>query len=139
MLVASKCPHCNSACQDIDKPHVFSATQGFRAGPNGSTLTEVNQARWKRKHLQPFREDEQLTAAALACAQYRAENHIAGHTDNDFAYLPAGATAEAAGCGALDPSWGWQSCCMYERWRFAGAAIVMGDDGKRYMQIFVRN
>lgn len=100
-------------------------------------LAEVNAARAKRG-LRPFQHDPQLTQAALQCAQIRASRRIAGHLANDFAYLPAGTTARSAGCGAMEPSWGWGTCCTYENYTYAGAAWVMGADGKRYMHLFVR-
>lgn len=100
-------------------------------------LDEVNAARAKRG-LRPFIRDENLTMGAKTAAAVRAMRRIAGHLPNDFAYLPAGTTAAAAGCGALDPSWGWGSCCTYENWTYAGAAVILGDDGKRYMHLFVR-
>lgn len=100
-------------------------------------LAEVNAAR-ARRGLKPFLHDPQLTQAAQQCAQIRASRRIAGHLANDFAYLPAGATARSAGCGAMEPSWGWGTCCTYENYTYAGAAWVMGSDGKRYMHLFVR-
>ena len=102
-----------------------------------SALDEVNAARAQRG-LPPYVEDPQLTAAAEGAAEYRAANLVAGHTSNDFAFLPAGATASAAGCAAWEPSWGWGSCCTYESHRYAGAAWKMGADGWRYMHLFVR-
>jgi hypothetical protein len=100
-------------------------------------LAEVNAARAKRG-LRPFLHDPMLTQAAQQCAQIRASRRIAGHLPNDFAYLPAGSTARSAGCGAMEPSWGWGTCCTYENYTYAGAAWVMGNDGKRYMHLFVR-
>ena len=102
-----------------------------------NALAEVNRAR-ARRGLPPYAFDEKLTEAAKRCAAYRAKRRIAGHTGNDFAFLPKGGRATAAGCGALDDSWGWGSCCTYESWRKAGAAWVRGSDGKRYMHLFVR-
>ena len=103
-------------------------------------LAEVNAARAARG-LPPFVKDEGLTMAARAAADYRASRLIAGHVGGgrgDFAFLPQGSHALAAGCGALAPSWGWGACCTYDRYRFAGAAVTYGRDGKRYMHIFVR-
>ena len=110
------------------------------AGPGQvveDALDEVNAER-ARRGLRPFARDPSLTQAALACARQRAARRIAGHLPNDFAYLPAGTSATAAGCGALEPSWGWGTCCTYENHTYAGAAWVMGADGKRYMHLFVR-
>jgi len=100
-------------------------------------LHEVNTARAQRG-LSPFIHDPNLTAAAMSCAQTRAAYLAAGHTANDFAALPPGVSARAAGCGALDLSWGWGTCCTYENYQYAGAAYVWGRDNKRYMHLFVR-
>lgn len=100
-------------------------------------LDEVNAARVARG-LKPFVHDPLLSKAAYACAKTRAASHIHGHLQSDFAYLPSGASARAAGCGALDTSWGWGTCCTYDNYTYAGAAWVMGSDGRRYMHLFVR-
>jgi hypothetical protein len=107
---------------------------GF-AGENA--IAEVNAARAARG-LRPYVEDVNLTAAAKAAADYRAYYRIAGHTSNDFAFLPAGCFCPAAGCAAWEPSWGWGSCCTYESWTYAGAAYTVGSDGRRYMHLYVR-
>ena len=100
-------------------------------------LAEVNAARVKRG-LRPFLPDPLLEQAARTCAKIRSANRIAGHLSNDFAHLPSGASATSAGCGALEPSWGWGTCCTYENYTYAGAAWMMGADGRRYMHLFVR-
>lgn len=100
-------------------------------------LAEVNKARAERG-LPPFKHDANLYKAAASCADFRAARLMAGHTSNDFNALPAGTTATASGCGALEPSWGWGSCCTYDRYTYAGAALTIGRDGKRYMHLFVR-
>ena len=100
-------------------------------------IEEVNAARAQRG-LRPFQRDEALSRAAVNCADFRAARLIQGHTANDFNALPPGYSAAAAGCGALEPSWGWGSCCTYENWTYAGAAVTLGRDGKRYMHLFVR-
>jgi len=102
-----------------------------------NALAEVNEYRAKRG-LPPFQHDPQLTEAALTAAQARANHLWAGHLQSDFACLPAGAHADSAGCGALDDSWGWATCCMDDNYSHAGAAWVRGSDGKRYMHLFVR-
>ncbi len=101
-----------------------------------SALMEVNAARAARG-LPAFIYDLGLSRAAGGCAVWRAERLIAGHTANDFQALPPGSTASAAGCSAVTPEWGFQSCCLYERWTYAGAAKVMGRDGKMYCHLFV--
>ena len=100
-------------------------------------LHEVNAVR-ARRGLPPFQRDESLSRAAFQAADFRAARHIAGHTSNDFAFVPRGCTAAAAGCAAWTPDFGWGSCCTYERWRYAGAAWSMGRDGRRYMHLYVR-
>lgn len=100
-------------------------------------LAEVNAERAKRG-LRPFLPDPLLNQAARMCASIRASKRIEGHLPNDFSYLPSGTSARSAGCGALEPSWGWGTCCTYDNYTYAGAAWVMGADGKRYMHLFVR-
>lgn len=100
-------------------------------------LQEVNAAR-ARRGLAPFQRDALLSQAAAQAADFRAARHMAGHTSNDFAFVPRGASASAAGCAAWTPDWGWGSCCTYEQWRYAGAAWKMGSDGRRYMHLYVR-
>jgi hypothetical protein len=97
----------------------------------------VNAERAKRG-LRPYIRDDGLMAAAASAAAFRASRRIAGHTSNDFAHLPAGSSATAAGCAAWYPEWGFGACCMYEGWTYAGAAKVMGSDGKFYCHLFVR-
>ncbi|MGN6545350.1 MAG: hypothetical protein ACTHK7_09910 [Aureliella sp.] len=128
---SAQCPRC---CQ-FHYPYLQPV--GVSSASVNDGLDEVNQAR-ARKGLHPFQRDDGLTAAASSCAQIRAFRRIAGHLPNDFKYVPAGTTARAAGCGALEPSWGWGTCCTYENYTFAGAAWVMGSDGRRYMHLFVR-
>ena len=114
-----------------------SGSNGTATITGDDALGEVNAARAKRG-LRPFLPDPSLEQAARACAKIRSANRIAGHLSNDFAHLPPGASATSAGCGALEPSWGWGTCCTYENYTYAGAAWVMGADGRRYMHLFVR-
>jgi hypothetical protein len=100
-------------------------------------LDEVNRAR-ARRGLPAFQRDAGLSQAAAKAADFRAARHIAGHTSNDFAFVPSGSRAGAAGCAAWTRDWGWGSCCTYESWRYAGAAWAMGRDGRRYMHLYVR-
>jgi hypothetical protein len=100
-------------------------------------LDEVNAVRAARG-LRPLVKDDGLTEAALGAAKYRADRLMAGHTSNDFAFLPAGASAPSAGCAAWEPSLGWGSCCTYDSYTYAGAAWALGSDGRRYMHLFVR-
>lgn len=101
-------------------------------------LDEVNAYRAKRG-LPPFKHDPQLTIAAKRAAETRAKALWDGHLANDFACLPDGAKADAAGCGALEDSWGWGTCCADDNYSHAGAAWVRGSDGRRFMHLFVRN
>jgi hypothetical protein len=122
----------------------FSSSAAQTPAPsfNGSSdaLDEVNAAR-ARRGLPPYLKDEGLTQAAARCAQLRAASFIDGHLGgqmSDFACLPPGCQASATGAGALTPDWGWGSCCTYDGYAYAGAAWVMGADGRRYMSLFVR-
>jgi hypothetical protein len=103
----------------------------------GDALDQVNAQR-ARRGLPPFVRDEGLTRAAQAAASYRAANLMFGHTANDFQFLPPGAQAAAAGCAAYPASYGFMACCTYESYRFAGAASVVGSDGRTYHHLFVK-
>jgi uncharacterized protein YkwD len=103
----------------------------------GDGLDEVN-ARRTARGLRPYVRDDALTQAAKACAAFRAERGLFGHTSNDFAFLPPGASAASAGCAAYPASHGWMSCCVEDNYTYAGAAYVTGADGRRYMQLYVR-
>ena len=116
---------------------IRSAIASLSNAGSAEALDEVNAARAARG-LRPFIRDANLTSAAAACAEFRAARQIAGHTANDFAALPPGTWAAAAGCAAWAPGEGWGSCCTYERYAYAGAAYATGRDGRRYMHLFVR-
>jgi hypothetical protein len=103
----------------------------------GDGLDEVN-AKRAASGLRPFVRDDSLTQAARACAGFRAERGLFGHTSNDFAFVPSGGAATSAGCAAYPASYGWMSCCVYDNYTYGGAAWVTGADGKRYMHLFVR-
>ena len=100
-------------------------------------LDEVN-AKRAASGLRPFIRDHGLTQAASACASFRARMRLFGHTGNDFSFCPPGCSAVSAGCAAYPPGFGWMSCDVYDNYTFAGAAWAMGDDGRRYMHLFVR-
>lgn len=102
-----------------------------------SALAEVNALREARGQ-HPFVYDEGLARAAAGCAAWRADRLMEGHTPNDFAALPPGVHARSAGCAAWHPSLGWGSCCIHDQGTYAGAAWVMGRNGKRHMHLFVR-
>ncbi len=119
-------------------PKSSAVKQSLTTGSDDA-LAEVNEYRAKRG-LTPFKPDPLLTQAAASAAKQRATRSITGHLpESDFSYLPAGAHADSAGCGALDDSWGWGTCCMNDNYAYAGAAWVRGSDGKRYMHLFVSN
>jgi len=120
-----------------DARDIQAAIAKLAEPPVPDALAEVNATRAARG-LPPYIHDAGLTAAAAACAGFRAARLIEGHTSNDFAAVPAGTFASASGCAAWEPGLGWGSCCTYDRYTYAGAAYVMGRDGRRYMHLFVR-
>lgn len=103
----------------------------------GDALDELNAQRAARG-LRPYVRDEGLSKAAIDAATHRAANRISGHTPNDFAFLPRGSHAPAAGCAAWPQGMGFGSCCCYDDYTYAGAAYAIGSDGLRYMHLFVR-
>lgn len=113
----------------------FQTQSGFA---ENDALDEVNRTRAARG-LAPFQRDEALSQAAAGAANHRAATRNAGHTSNDFAFLPPGSRAQAAGCAAWQQGQGWGACCTYENWKYAGAAYAIGPDGRRYMHLFVSN
>ena len=135
--VVTQAPMPTSASATTVAPTPASSSFATTSTGSDDALAEVN-ARRSSRGLRPFVHDPLLTKAAAACAKVRAASHIHGHLQSDFAYLPSGANAAAAGCGALEPSWGWGTCCMDDNYTYAGAAWVMGSDGLRYMHLFVR-
>jgi hypothetical protein len=118
-------------------PDIQAAIASLTVSSTPDALDEVNATRAARG-LRPYIRDENLTAAAAGCAEFRAARLMAGHTSNDFAALPAGTTASASGCAAWPVGMGWGSCCTYEGYTYAGASYTMGRDGNRYMHLFVR-
>lgn len=130
---SSESPNSSTAAAPTVKQSLTVASAG-----SDDALDEVNAYRAKRG-LPPFKHDPQLTIAAKRAAETRAKALWDGHLSNDFACLPAGVTADAAGCGALEDSWGWGTCCMDDNYSHAGAAWVRGSDGRRFMHLFVRH
>jgi hypothetical protein len=104
-------------------------------GYGEDALDVVNRQRATRG-LRAFQRDEGLSIAAERCAQYRAKRLIAGHTSNDFAFVPKGSHASTAGCAAWDEGFG--ACALYDNYRYAGAAWVRGRDGRNYCHVFYR-
>ncbi len=99
-------------------------------------LAELNADRAKRG-LPAYQRDEALTQAASAAATYRAERLMSGHTGNDFAFLPTGVKADAAGCAMWKDGFG--ACTMHStEYTTAGAAFVIGKNGMRFCHLFVR-
>ena len=117
-------------------PVAYAAPQ-TADGPAADALAHVNAMRAARG-LPPYMHDPYLHEAAKSCAAFRARNRIAGHTSSDFAFLPAGGSATATGCAAWPNGSGFGSCCIYDGYRYAGAATVLGADGIEYHHIFVR-
>ena len=100
-------------------------------------LEEVN--RLRRAHgVAEFERDLELNNAAIKLSLHRAKHLIAGHSDDDFGFLWDRKSADASGVGAAKDEWGWCTCCMLDKYRYAGAAWARGRDGQRYMSIFVR-
>lgn len=118
-------------------PDIQQVVANLSVPGSADALDEVNATRTARG-LRPFLRDANLAAAATVCAEFRAARLIAGHTANDYAALPPGASAAATGCAAWAPGLGWGSCCTYEGYTYAGAAYATGRDGRRYMHLFVR-
>jgi uncharacterized protein YkwD len=118
-------------------PAIAAADEVRSVASAQQVLDEVNAARTARG-LQPFVLDENLARGASACAIFRAQHRLEGHTSNDFGFLPPGTHASAGGCAAWTVGSGWGSCCTYDNYHYAGAAYCVGPDGKRYMQLFVR-
>jgi hypothetical protein len=136
----SPCP--DGKCQlrsPVAQPRQLPAAvaRQLSGNPGDDALSEVNAKRAARG-LRPFVRDEGLTQAARASAAFRAQHLLFGHTANDFAFVPRGTACSSTGCAAYPASFGWMSCCVYDNYTHAGAAWVMGRDGKRYCHLFVR-
>lgn len=114
-----------------------SASVSVTTAPAGDALAQLNAQRAARG-LRPYQHDPLLAEAAARCAAFRAERRITGHTSNDFAFLQ-GVTAAAAGCAAWPQGIGFGACEMYApNYTHAGAAWVVGADGRVYCHLFVR-
>lgn len=110
------------------------------AGSERDALDEVNEAR-RREGLRPFLRDDGLARAALDCVRFRAAHRIHGHViGGDFAFCRYGSSAASTGAEGMPTNYtlGWRTCCTYENYQYAGAAVVYGTDGSRYMSLFVR-
>lgn len=121
-------------------PKESSNADGSNGLPVGSVeaLDELNELRAKRG-LKPYIRDNGLTLAAARAAKARADRLLFGHLENDFACLPSGTRADAAGCAAYPAQDGFLACCMYDSsFRFAGAVSILGRDGRMYHHLFVR-
>lgn len=108
--------------------------------PATDPLAQVN-ARRAARGLRPYVQDPGLTQAATAAVQYRARLRIRGHVQGgmgDFQFLPAGATATAAGADWYGATAEFATCAMTDNYTFAGAASAVGPDGEWYHQLFVR-
>ena len=98
-------------------------------------LDEVNRQRAEHG-LRAYIRDDGLMLAAAKCAAYRAGNGIRGHTSNDFQFVPSWTNATVGGCAAWSSGFG--ACAIFENYKYAGAAYVVGPDGLRYCQLFAR-
>lgn len=120
----------------------FSSSPVASAPSDGSdALAEVNAKRASRG-LRPYQFDAGLTQAARACAQHRADRLMFGHVMGgmgDFQFVPPGTRCDATGCAAYPPSMGFLACAVYDNYRYAGAATVIGRDGRAYHSLFVRH
>lgn len=99
-------------------------------------LNLVNQQR-AAMGLKPFIRDEALTAAAMSLSVHRAQHRIAGHTRNDFQFLPPGSNATASGC-CYTPRSDWGACCTDDRKATHAGAAVAVVNGRWFCSIFVR-
>lgn len=134
------CTNCVSS-SSTTTTETHSSVQIQNTQTMNDALAEVNAAR-ARRGLRPFMQDHGLTIGAQRVAQFRASRGISGHVSGgmgDFGFLPPGAHASAGGCAAWPQGMGWGSCCTYDtQYTYAGAAYAIGQDGKRYMHLFVR-
>lgn len=98
----------------------------------GDGFAEVNE--WRRRAgLPAFVEDPQMTAFAQAKAKYRAERGLQnGHQG------PKPPAGWREGTGEATSTWGWLTCEMESDFRYAGAGVCVGKDGKRYMVLVCR-
>lgn len=131
------CPLVVPAADPFSPPATVPPAEKKISVEETEALSEVNALRAQRG-LRPYIFDPLLTEGARRIATVRAQNRIFGHLPNDFSLLPQGASAAATGCAAYPPSYGWMSCAVYDNYTYAGAAFVMGADGKRYMHLVVR-
>jgi len=105
--------------------------------PAADAFADLNAYRAANR-LPKFTRDEGLSRAAEAAASFRAKHRLFGHTESDFKFLPAGASADAAGCAAYPAGYGIMACGLRDDHTHAGAAAVAGDDGKVYWHVFYR-
>jgi len=109
----------------------------WKIEPRPEPLADINAQRAARG-LRAYVEDEGLTKAARACAEYRAARRMAGHTASDFDFLPAGVRSPCAGCAAWPADMPFGACEVFGDWKYAGAASVRGPDGLLYHHAFYR-
>lgn len=142
------CDHCDCAkCQcnggkvcpcPTCRIHTSSTPASNGEPGTWDVLEELNQQR-KARGLAPYLWDKELTMAAGRASKWRAERLQFGHAPSDFAFLTPGVSADAAGCAAYAPSYGFMACACYEAGQYyAGAAYTLGKDGKRYCHLFIR-
>ena len=115
----------------------YSVATGNSQGSENA-MTEVN-AKRALKGLPALQVDLLLCKAAHDCAKQRAARNIHGHLpESDFSYVH-GTSATVGGCGALEDSWGWETCAYdSSQYTVGGAAWVRGPNGLRFMHFFGR-
>ena len=96
-------------------------------------MDEVNE--WRRRTgLPPFIEDPKMTEFAQSKARYRATRRLQnGHQG------PKPPSHWHEGTGEATSMWGWLTCEMESDFKYAGAGICVGKDGKRYMVLVCRS
>lgn len=95
----------------------------------------------ERNGLPKFARDEGLSRAAEEIVQFRAARLMRGHTPSDFAFLPRGSGADAAGCNdepGIPGVHGILACGLNDDHTHAGAAVTTGPDGRVYWHVFYR-
>lgn len=96
----------------------------------GDGFDEVQE--WRRRTGLPlFKEDPKMTKFAKMKASFRAERNLQNsHTG------PKPQAGWVEGTGEAKPMWGWLTCAIEDDYTHAGAGLVVGSNGVRYM-VFV--
>lgn len=100
-------------------------------------LDELN-ARRQVRGLRPYLRDETMTLAAARCALVRAHYRIRGHLLDEYS-TPWTGGARSTGCAGNEVRHGFMACNDdATQYTYAGAAYVVGSDGRLYCHLFVR-